>query len=56
MGQFFVMFVDFWKSIFALLGDTYLPIGNFSVSVLDIFYLFFIIGFVISVFWRGAKT
>lgn len=56
MGQFFSMFVDFWKSIIKLFDDRPLQIGDYQVSYFAIIFACLVIGFVVSIFWKGAKT
>lgn len=30
-------------------------VGVYSVSILDIFIIFIVVGMVVSIFWRGAR-
>ncbi len=60
MLEFFGMIADLWQSIIAVF-DRY-PIifkignSNYSVSWFAIIFAFLVIGFVVSYFWKGAKT
>lgn len=56
MGQFFSMVADFWKSIIMLFDDRPLIIGDYQVSYFSIIFAFLVIGFVVSLFWKGAKS
>lgn len=56
MGQFFIMVADFWKSIIKLFDDRPLVIGDYQVSFFSIIFVFLVIGFVVSLFWKGAKS
>lgn len=56
MGQFFGMVVDLWKSIIKLFDDRPLQIGDYQVSYFAIIFAILVISFVVSMFWKGAKS
>lgn len=56
MGQFFQMIADLWAGIIAQFDQRPLQIGNYSVSVTALIFAFIVIGFVVSLFWKGART
>lgn len=56
MGQFFQMIADFWGGIIAQFDQRPLQIGNYSVSVTALIFAFIVIGFVVSLFWKGARS
>ncbi len=54
----FTLIVDFFWDFVTLLDSKvrFDFFGALSISIVDIFVGFIILGFVISVFWRGAKA
>lgn len=56
MGGFFVLFANFWTSIFGLLMNVPIVIGSVTTSLF--FFLFAVLatGMIINIFWGGAKT
>ena len=56
MGQFFTMIAILWKSIIKLFDDRPLLIGEYQVSYFAIIFAFLVISFVVTVFWKGAKS
>lgn len=56
MGEFFELFGNFWKSIFNLLNQYSFDFNGISVSLSAIMFVFLVVGLVVTVFWRGAKT
>lgn len=56
MGDFFKMIADLWKSIFAVLDSHPVNIFGYDVSLTYIIMAFLIFGFVVSVYWKGAKS
>lgn len=56
MTAFINLFVDLWKQIINLLSNTAIELGGYTVSLFSVLLVMVIIGFVISVFWRGAKA
>lgn len=56
MGDFFVLLIDFIKSILGKLGDVSIDFGGVSAPLLSVLVAFLIVGFCISVFWRGVRT
>ena len=53
-------FIEFLRKSLAdlasLLHDYHFDIGGLDVSLLELFLGFLAIGFVISVFWKGARA
>lgn len=56
MLQFFNLIKNFWVSIISAFDSRPLQIGNYSVSLFAIIFAFIVIGLVVSVFWRGARS
>lgn len=56
MAQFFEMIADFWGDIITLFDQRPLQIGDYSVSLTALIFAFLVIGFVVSLFWKGART
>jgi hypothetical protein len=53
---FFELFFGFIDSLILLLETTLLTIGSYSVSYMHLVYAFLVIGFVVTLFWKGAKA
>lgn len=57
MGEWLKLLTSFWKMIFTEIFDKMiLEINGISFSVGGFIVAALIIGLVISVFWKGAKT
>lgn len=56
MLGFFELIKDFFVSIFALFDSYTFTVGNFEVSYFALVFALLVIGMVVSIFWRGAKT
>lgn len=56
MGNFFTMIADFWLSIIAVFDNHPFTIGEYEVSYFAIIFAFLVIGFVVSLFWKGARS
>ena len=60
MLEFVTLISSFFVSIFNIFSDTVIPFGgNFSGSSFTLAGLLFaclVIGFVVSIFWKGAKS
>ena len=56
MAQFFEMIADLWSGIIAQFDQRPLQIGNWSVSVVALIFAFLVIGFVVSLFWKGSRS
>lgn len=56
MKQFIEMIAGFWADIIAEFDQRPLQIGNYSVSVTALIFAFLVIGFVVSLFWKGARA
>ena len=54
--NFFVMVKDFYVGIFAALDIAVLNVSGIQVTYGSILFVVLVVGMVISVFWRGAKT
>lgn len=59
MGQFFYMIADFFGGIFNLFNNTYFRFADGASGITNlgsVFFAMIVVGFCISLFWRGAKT
>lgn len=56
MAQFFSMFAWFWGQIIGLFDTVILEADGIQASLTDILFALLVVGFVITVFWRGART
>lgn len=59
MLDFFYLLATFFHRIFSLLGDTVIPFGgglDDSTTLGGILFACIVIGFAVSVFWKGAKS
>lgn len=56
MTEFFVMFGNLWKSIIDTLSLCTFEINGFTVSLPAVWFALLVVGLVITVFWKGAKT
>lgn len=56
MFEFIKLFAGFIRSIIELFDKHPLSIAGYEVSYFSLIFAFFVIGFVISYFWKGAKT
>ena len=56
MSNFFVLLVNFWKSLFGLLDKVVFEINGVDISLGTLVVSFLLVGLVISVFWKGART
>jgi hypothetical protein len=56
MQDFFELFISFISDIFGLLNRFSIQSFGYSASLGSILIAFLVIGFVISVFWKGART
>lgn len=56
MINFFNMIADFWRAIIAQFDKRPIQIGSWSVSVTALIFAFIVIGFVVSLFWKGARA
>lgn len=56
MTQFFNMLGGFWKDLLQVLDKFSFDINGFSVSLPSVWFAFMVIGLVVTVFWKGAKT
>lgn len=56
MSDFFILIRDFYVDIFDLFDKYSFTIGNYEVNYLSMIFVFIVIGFVVSIFWRGAKA
>lgn len=56
MEQFFHMFVNLITSIWGVLGTVSFTVNGLPVTLSAILFAFLVVGIVINVFWKGAKT
>lgn len=59
MYEFFWMLADFYSGIFSKLNNAYFHYGSNSndyTSVGSVLFAALVIGFVVSLFWKGAKA
>ena len=56
MGQAFDFFIDMFRSIIYLLSAYTIRIWTFEVSIFGLLSALMITGFIICIFWKGAKT
>lgn len=56
MGTFIGMIADFWKDIIALFDSHPLIIWDYEVSYTSLLFAILVVGFVISIYWKGAKA
>lgn len=56
MTAFFEILVDFYNLIIDLLNSVKFELGGYEVSYAGVLFVFLVIAFVVSVFWRGAKA
>lgn len=56
MVDFFALLGAFWHAILGELADFHFSILGYDVDLLSVMVVFMIIGFVITIFWKGAKA
>lgn len=56
MYDFIVFLRDFFVDLIELLNSISFTVGNISVSYGGLLFAFLVVGIVVSVFWKGAKT
>lgn len=56
MSNFFDLFINFWRSLLLLLHGIKFNLFGYDVDFLSIVLSFFVIGFVVSLFWKGARA
>ena len=56
MSQFFDFFITMWRSFFNLLSNLTFELYGYQVNFLAIVFVLFIVGFMITAFWKGSKT
>lgn len=56
MTLFFEAFLGFMRDIILTFDQLKFELFGYKVSYFSILFVFLIIGFVINVFWRGART
>lgn len=47
---------DFWVDLIGLLNSVQLSVGAINVPLGGLIFAFLVVGIVVSVFWKGAKT
>ena len=56
MLSFVQMIADFWQSIIYLFDCYPIQIGEYKVSIIWLIFAFLVVGFVVSYYWKGART
>ena len=56
MLEFVILIRDFWVDLIDLLNSIQLTVGAIKVPLGGLIFAFLVVGIVISVFWKGAKT
>lgn len=56
MLEFFTMLRGFYQSILSLFGQTVITFGSVKTSLGGIIFACVVIGFVVSLYWKGAKS
>lgn len=56
MWEFILFLRDCFADISSLLNSVLFEFAGMSVSLLELFIGFVALGFIISVFWKGART
>lgn len=56
VGTFFEMLANLWQGIIAVFDSHPIQIWDYKVSVTSIYFAILVVGFVISVYWKGAKS
>lgn len=55
MTEFFDFFVSMFQQLFSLLGSVRFVLYGYEVTWLSVVFVFLVIGFVVGVFWKGAR-
>jgi hypothetical protein len=56
MTDFFKLFIAFCGSIIVKLDALRFDFFGYSVSYVGLLVVFLVVGFVVNVFWKGAKS
>lgn len=56
MLDFIRLLGSLWNKIISVFADHPVTVGNYNVSVLGLVFAFLVFGFVISIFWKGARS
>lgn len=56
MSEFISLIQNFYSSILQLFGRTVLNIGVIQTSLGGIIFACVVVGFVVNLYWKGAKT
>lgn len=56
MTQFFDFFITMCRSFFNLLSNLTFELYGYQINFLAIVFVLFIVGFMITAFWKGSKT
>lgn len=56
MDAVFLLLRDLFVALIGQLNSISFKIGNISVSYGGLIFAFLVVGIVVSVFWKGAKT
>lgn len=56
MLEFFNIVREFYSQILSLFGKTVIRVGSIQTSLGGIIFACVVIGFIVSIYWKGAKT
>lgn len=56
MGEFIALIQNFYSSILELFGRTVLTIGPVQTSLGGILFACIVVGFIVNLYWKGAKA
>lgn len=56
MLSFVHMIADLWQGIINTFDKYPIQIGEYQVSVIWLIFAFLVVGFVVSYYWKGART
>lgn len=56
MTQFFNFFVNIWTTVINKISSYSFEFYGYQVNLFAILFVLFIVGFVITAFWRGSKA
>lgn len=56
MDGFFVLIIAFYNSIIHVLSYELFTVFGFPISLMSFIFVSLFLGFIVNVFWKGAKT
>ena len=56
MTAFLDFFVEMWTTVISTLSAATFEFYGYQVNIFAILFVLFVVGFVITAFWRGSKT